>query len=410
MKKTLSLTVVCCLIAGMTFGQKKVLNEAKNEIKNTTPNLEDARKWVNEAMNNPETANEAETWFVAGSIENKQFDMENAKVILEKTPDEALMYSALDAILPYFEKAYELDNLPNEKGKVKPKHSKDIRAIMKANRNYYINGGSYYFDNQNWEKSYQNFKLYLDLPALPLMEGEKWTTVEADTFISQIKFYTGVAASQIPDHQAAVAVLSEIKNGGYRESDVYRQLSSEYDQLKDSVALLAVLKEGVTRFPGDEYFLLNLIDRSIQAGNLPDAIAYIQVAIEQNPDDVVLRDALGVIYENSNEPAKAVASYEKALLLDADNLKALKHLGMFYYNSGVRTRAAADDNLQNKSAYEEKSNEALDCYRKAIPFLERAHELDSTDRDIIFCLRGTYYSLGMDKFEEMDALYTKGQE
>ena len=43
------------------------------------------------------------------------------------------MYEALGSILPYFEKAYELDQLPNEKGKVKPKFTKDIKGILGAN-------------------------------------------------------------------------------------------------------------------------------------------------------------------------------------------------------------------------------------------------------------------------------------
>lgn len=43
------------------------------------------------------------------------------------------MYEALYGILPYFQKAYELDQLPNEKGKVKPKYTKDIKSILSAN-------------------------------------------------------------------------------------------------------------------------------------------------------------------------------------------------------------------------------------------------------------------------------------
>ena len=40
----------------------------------------------------------------------------------------------------YFQKAYELDQLPNEKGKVKPKYTKDIKSILSANHVYLFNG------------------------------------------------------------------------------------------------------------------------------------------------------------------------------------------------------------------------------------------------------------------------------
>ena len=45
-------------------------------------------------------------------------------------PNEPVMYEALYGILPYFRKAYELDQLPNEKGKVKPKYTKRYQKYL----------------------------------------------------------------------------------------------------------------------------------------------------------------------------------------------------------------------------------------------------------------------------------------
>ena len=81
------------------------------------------------ALENPETKDDAKTWYVAGFIEDQQFNAERAKQILGQQPNEPVMYEALYGILPYFQKAYELDQLPNEKGKVKPKYTKDIKSI-----------------------------------------------------------------------------------------------------------------------------------------------------------------------------------------------------------------------------------------------------------------------------------------
>ena len=50
-------------------------------------------------------------------------------------------------------KAYELDQLPNEKGKVKPSSRKISKGILGANHVYYINGGAYYFDQKDYNKS-----------------------------------------------------------------------------------------------------------------------------------------------------------------------------------------------------------------------------------------------------------------
>ena len=94
------------------------------------------------------------------------------KQVLGQQPDKPVMYEALGSILPYFEKAYELDQLPNEKGKVKPKFTKDIKGILGANHVYYINGGAYYFDQKDYNKAYDFFEQYLKISDMPMFKGE----------------------------------------------------------------------------------------------------------------------------------------------------------------------------------------------------------------------------------------------
>jgi len=405
--KKLVFPLVLCLIAGVSFGQKKVLNDAKREIRNTPPNVEEARKLIKTALSNPETENNAETWYVAGDIENKQFDEEISKQMRGLEFDASVMYGALDAILPYFEKAYELDNLPDEKGKVKPKHTKDIRANMRANRNYYINAGSHFYEKQNWKKAYQNFKIYAYLPDMPFMAGEKWENAEkTDTLITQIKYFAALSASAIPDRQTAIQILSEIRNDGYEENEIFQRLVYEYELEKDSVNFLATLKEGVLKFPGESYYILNLINESIKREDFSEAIDYLKNAIANTPNDPQLYDVLGTLYENSNEPEKAIQNLQKALEIDPTHASALKHLGMVYYNQGVKSRAKADD-ITDKQLYEEEINKSLEFYKEALPYLKQSFELDGKDSETIYCLRFIYYNLNMgDEFEKIDALFS----
>ena len=82
-------------------------------------------------------------------------------------PDEAKMYEALGAVLPYFKEAYKLDQQPNEKGKIKPRYTKDIKGILSANHVYYINGGAYYFDQKDYNKASNFFEQYLEILPQP---------------------------------------------------------------------------------------------------------------------------------------------------------------------------------------------------------------------------------------------------
>jgi tetratricopeptide (TPR) repeat protein len=395
---------------GITFGQKKALSDAKSEIKRDNPNIEDARALIGGALENPETKDNAETWFVAGSVENKQLDIESLKTYKGETPNEEKMYGALLRIIPYFIKADELDQLPNEKGKVKPKFRKDMKAIITVNQFQYPNAGIYFYNKEDYKNAFLAFKQYVDIPDLVMFkEDGKPVIVKTDSSYLQIKYNAGNMASMVEDHQTAIEIFSSMKNAGYEENEIFRRLTYEYNQIKDSLALVDILREGVEKFPGDEYFLMNLIEKYIQSNHLQEAITYINIAIEQNPNDPILYDALGVIYENTGEPEKSIQNYTKALELDPDNAKILKHNGLVYYNLGVKARAKADES-SDKTVSEQEYKKGLDYLRESMPFFEKAYSIDPTDNENVFCLRSIYYSLGMgDEFEKMDAIYTKGQ-
>ena len=99
MKRVL-LTVALCVAASASFAQKKAVSEAQSIAKTPNADFAEARNLIKGALENPETKNDAKTWFVAGFIENQQFDAENTKQVLGQQPNEPVMYEALYNILP----------------------------------------------------------------------------------------------------------------------------------------------------------------------------------------------------------------------------------------------------------------------------------------------------------------------
>ncbi len=401
--KKLFFTVALSFIVGLSFGQKKAVGAAKNEAKSDKPNIEEARTLIKGAMSDPETKDNAETWYVAGLVENKQFDTERAKEILGQKPNEDVMYKSLIAINPYFLKADELDQKPDEKGKVKPKFRKDMKSIIQANRAYYINGGAYFFEKKDYKQAYEFFKQYLDIPNLDMFQGDK-IVLPGDTTYIQIKYYAAVTASQMGDPKKAAEMYESLKNDNYKENEVYQYLCYEYEQLKDTIGLVKTLKEGVEKFPNEPYYLLSLINQYIYSNQNDEAIGYLEEAIGRKPNDAQLHDVLGRIYENKKDIPKAVESFEKALSIDPAYAESLGNLGRIYFNEGVEAQAAANDINDNKQ-YQVAIQKAKDLFKKAMPYFEKAHELKPEERDYIIALRGIYYNLEMgDKFDAMDAL------
>ncbi len=400
--KKLSLTIVLCLTVALSFGQKKAVSDAKKELGNSNPNIEDARNLIKGALENPETKDDAETWFIAGKIEGKQFDTESAKELIQKKPNEAVMYGALKNIMPYFEVADSLDMLPNEKGKVKPRFRKDIKAILKADRLYYLNGGGYYFNNKDYPNAYNMFEQFFDMPKLNMFEGENMAV--NDTAYAQYRYYAGLSLAQFADTEKVTSYFEGLKdNNGYNENESYQYLCSLYEQTKDTVNLVRTLKEGVEKFPNEPYFLLNLINQYIFTNQGDAAIEMLTKAIAAAPDKAELYNVMGIVYENSKKDmASAKANYEKALTLDPDYVEAIGNLGRVYFNRAVEAQTAANEIADNKK-YEEAKSKANEMFKEALPYFEKAHQMKPEDRDYMNALSRIYYILNMgDKYDALE--------
>jgi len=408
--KRLVFTLAMSLIVCFSFGQKKVVSSAKNEIKGKNPDIVEARRLIKEALADPETENLAETWFVAGQIESKQLDLENTKEIMGQQPNQELMYTALSNILPYFEKANQLDQTPDAKGKVKPQHSKDIKAIMRANRAQYLNAGLYYYEKNDYQKAFENFKLYGEIPNLPMMKGESFPVQEGDSTEMQVRYYAGLSAALIPNHQEAIAIFDRIKDDGFEGSDIYQRLAYEYNQVGDSVLMEKTLKEGLVKYPDEDYFLMNLININLNAGNTAQAASYLIEGITKKPDNAQLYDVLGQVYESEGDFDKAIQNLKKALELTPEDADFLSHLGRIYYNLGVEARAKADENIADSKQYEQELQKSKEYFQEAMPVFEKAFEINPDDSDAVFALRSIYYNLNMGKeFDKMDAIFNSKQ-
>ena len=392
--KRLLLTVALCVAASSaSFAQKKAVKEAQGIAKGDKADFTEARALIKGALENPETKDDAQAWYVAGFIEDQQFSAERTKQILGQQPNEPVMYEALGAILPYFKKAYELDQLPNEKGKIKPKYSKDIKSILGADHVYFFNGGAYYFDQKDYKKAYDFFNQYLEISELPMFEGTQ--TAEKDSTFMTVQFYAAVAATQLQDSPIAIKALERAKSSDFRLNDVYQYLSYEYKQAGDSVNYVKTLEEGYAKFPNEEFFLMSLIDAYIQSSQNEKAISYLNTAIAQKPSDSQLYHALGIVYETGiKDYAKAEETFKKALEVNPESVESMSALGRIYYNQAVNKQGEANM-INDSKKYQEELTIAKDLCKQALPYFQKAHEMKPSESEYMVALRGIYYNLNM---------------
>ena len=145
MKKVL-FTAALLLVAGFTFAQEKSVKEAKKMASAVQPDFAKAEELINQALTNPETKDQAETWNVAGFIQKRRSEKEMENAYLRKPYDTLQVYNSALNMCQYYFKCDELAQIPNEKGKIKNKYRKANSSAILAERGNLINGGIQYYN------------------------------------------------------------------------------------------------------------------------------------------------------------------------------------------------------------------------------------------------------------------------
>ncbi len=397
--KRIILSITLCLAVTLAFSQKKNVKAAKDEIDASKPNFTEAKAQIKAAMTDPETKDNPETWYVGGCVDDKIFSTENNKILLKQKPNEKMMYEALVESYDYFTKAVDLEKIPNEKGKISDKYTKQIKSILKVNYPYYINAGAYFYKEKNYPEAYKAFNTYLEIPKTELFSGEK---MGEDSTYHQIMFYAAFSAQSSGDTLRCIQLLEELKPTGYDQEIVYSALADEYKNAKDTVNFFNTLKEGSKLFPKNLFFIQNLINISLNTNRTDEVFQYLDEAIAQDPQEPQYWRIKGDLYESKKEIDKALNAYQEALKINPDYSSAIGAIGRLYYNQGfdIQSKANELDIRQSKIEVEK----AKELYKKALPYLEKAHEMDKTDKQYIMALYGAYYALGDPRMEQMEKL------
>jgi tetratricopeptide (TPR) repeat protein len=395
MKRILFLSLALSLGVTATFAQKKTVAQAQSIAKAGT-DFSEARELIQAAFLHDETKDEPKTWYVAGYIEDQLFSTERMKEVLGGQPNQAAMYEALLNELPFFENAIRLDSVPDAKGKVKLKFHKDIKSILAANHLYYINGGAFYFDERDYHSAYKAFEHFLRIADSPLFTGEK--TAQRDSNYMTVRFYAAVAATQLNEPETAIAALRRAtQKPDFRINEVYQYLFNEFDLLKDTFNSEIVLKEAMDRVPEEPFFLLNLINIYIYSNRNTEAVAYLNQAIDKDPANPMLYNAIGSVYEDGlKDSPQAEKNFSKALELDPEYIDAISNLGRVYYNQAINKQNDANLITDNK-LYQEAVADAKALFTKARPFFEKAYRLKPEEVTYLIALRSIYYNLNMGK-------------
>ena len=401
MRKSFILAALVLMSAGC-FAQKANLKKAKNYAMQETPDFAAARAAIAEAMENEETKNLAETYYIAGLIGYQEVTTENYNQMMGKGSDQAKAGRAVEESYGYWLKADEIAMIPtlDKKGR-EVVDQKTRNNIVKKMTEYYKNQelvkyGIYLNEQRDFVGAYSAFKKHIDIPELAMMQNEKQQKeMPRDTTYEQYKYYAAIFAVQAEMHEEAIELLEQMKNGEYEAISVNQFLYQEYVAVKDTAKFVETLQNAIARFPQEPWFLQNLINYYIFSGQEQTAIDYLAQAIEREPNVAQYHLIKGNLDENQGHYEDALKDFDNALAIDGTLADAMAGKGRVWYNQAVKLNEAAAMITDNKE-YKKALDEMNEVFRKSLPYFEKAHEMAPEERSYMQTLKGLYYRFGMD--------------
>jgi len=224
-------------------------------------------------------------------------------------------------------------------------------------------------------------------------------------------YYAAHSAMKAEELDKSIKYFKEVKDLSIGKTDEdkagnYYYLAKAYLAKNDTVHYLKTLKKGRKKYPKSSTLLVEIINYYITAGKSKEAKEMLIVGTKNEPNNKLLYFNLGTIYEKEDSLLKAVEMYNKTIEIDPNYVSGLYNLGALYNNKGLAMVKEADEipPTQQKK-YDAKLKEASAEFKKALPYLEKVHELDPKDKVTIAALKGIYYTLkDMPKYEEMNKL------
>ena len=385
----------------------KVLKEAQGVLNAPDGNMDQANALIESAMENKHTASNPDTWYTAGKIQSKIYDKENEKMYLGQAYDKEKFFGSLSKMFDYYIKCDELEQIPDEKGRVIAKYRPEISDFLSRVRINLVSGGVTYFNENNNEKAYELFAKYIDVAKAPMFESNNFEVT--DSLMPEIAYYATLAALKVEDYEKALTYidLAMKKEDVAQKAVEYKAMA--YLNLGDTVKWTDVLKEGVALYPNVEYFYSNLISYYNNNGNTDELVAFADEMLAKNPLPI-FHFVKGFVFQNNKQFDAAIEEYKKCIEKDPNYTGAYRNLGICYCTI-AQEKSDAMTNLNIKSKEYKDQKEVVNSYYKlALPIYEQLRKMDDgSDPDVKNAwtngLYTCYYMLNMGKeFEEIEKI------
>jgi len=364
------------LLVTIGFAQKKDRTSAYNYYRNGK--YDKAQEYIEKTITHESTMNEAKTWAFRGDI--------YLQIALTDKPEyKSLSDNPLQIAFDSYKKALSLPD------------AKDLMPNIMTNMNViaenYYNKGVVSYESGDYNASMTSFLKVADVKS-------------EIGVVDTVALKNAVAAADLAKQPAeALKINQRLLDLKYSSASVYSSMANAYMATGDTSSAIAITAKGREIYPMDLGLLLSETNIFLFTGKAKEALNNLNVALEKDPTNTSILYALGTQYNELNNDAEAEKAYKKALEIKPDYFDAIYNLGALYVNQAAGLMAQANSIPPDKvKEYEAKKAEAFVSLDKALPYLERAHQMDPGDRNTMVTLKEIYARKSMlDKVKEIDA-------
>ena len=368
MKKTsLTLATVAALAAGLPSLVAAQTSAVTNAILNQRTGLLDkARTDIDKAIVNEKTSTKAKSWFTRGEIYQGMLE----------SPIYSKQLQAGEGLQKAFEsynKTIELDTKTGEFGK---------QAVAKMDNLYgrAFNDAVNSYNAKDYDKAIASYKLASQI------KPQDTTAV----------LYSAYASEAKQDFPAAKASYNQLLAMNYKSPTLYSRLFQMAKQENNQAEAAKILQQALIAYPTNKGFMLEDLNMSLAGGKGDDALGKINKSITADPSNSNLYAVRGSMYDQQKKTELAVADYKKAVELDPKNFDAQFNLGVYNYNKAadLYTKASKMDLKTYQLSGKKSEVEGKRFFEAAVPYFERALELQPNDRNTLTSLKKIYFRLG----------------
>ena len=351
------------LVIGVT-AQKKYVKQAEGHI--DKDELNEAKTKLDMAFQDEKSKDWAKTFFVYGRLAQTAGTSDNEEF-------KKLFDNPFKIAYESYLKALELDE--------KMKNSVNMQLPLLSNS--VINKGIGGFQIKDYSIALDAFEFAMIIGKNEIFGGA------ADT---SIIYNAGLAAYNGEVYDKAIGHFITCSELGYGGADLYLLLKNCYLGEGDSTNAATTLQKAFEAFPGNEAVLVHLVNFYLVSGRNEQALEYLTIAKEKDPDNATFYHAEGVLYDKAGEQEKAMKAYLRAAELDPAYFDTQYNIGALLFNKGVTAVEKANEIMDNEE-YEKAKKAADEQFAEALPYMEKAHEINPDDIATMETLKILYYRL-----------------